>query len=88
MSPSFEVCKQVVEDSGASTESVVDVLSACHDAASGDPTGWILVGLLVGAFLGYAATRWYFDDGFPPSEPEDSTDYVHVDSETEVSSDD
>jgi hypothetical protein len=85
---SFETCRHVVEGSSASTDSVVEVLSACHEATSGDVTGWILVGVAAGAFLGYVGTRWYFDDAFPPSTPEDSNDYVHVDAETEVSSDD
>ena len=88
MSPSFETCKTVVEDSDASTEAAVEVLSACHAGTSAGVLDWLLIGALAGAFIGYVGTRWYFDEGFPSSEPEDSSDYHHVDAETEVSSDD
>ena len=88
MSPTFHTCRTVVEDSGASTEAVVEVLSACHEGTTSGVLDFVLIGVLVGAAVGYFVTRWYFDEGFPSSEPEDSSDYVHVDAGTEVSSDD
>jgi hypothetical protein len=80
----YETCARIVGNNDLSADAVAELLTACHratEASAPSHSVTFLLGIALGAFGGYVATRHFFDDSYHKFDNPDSTDYTEVDAE-------